>query len=302
MSDTTENPAAGAAPENEPQSPEQIRAEIERTQEELGDTVEALAYKTDVKAQAAERIDAAKESIQGTVHGTRESITDTKDEFVSKVSGHARDGQRRGAADERCRAGQAAAVCHRRGVRSRRAVRLADRSGVGREPGRHLRVSTDGRPTLPTGRPVERDAPDQPSDLPRSAWSGVLKRTIREFNADHLTDLAAALTYYGVLAIFPMLVVIVSLVGLLGHSVTQSLIHNLSSVAPGTTKQILTNAIENIQLTAAPRAWHSSSGWWPRCGRHRDTWRPSCGLPTSSGTLRRDGRSTRRCRSGSASR
>jgi membrane protein len=44
-----------------------------------------------------------------------------------------------------------------------------------------------------------------------------------------------------------MLVVIVSLVGLLGHSVTQSLIHNLSSVAPGTTKQILTNAIKNIE-------------------------------------------------------
>jgi membrane protein len=94
---------------------------------------------------------------------------------------------------------------------------------------------------------VEREAPDQPTDLPRRAWPGVLKRTIREFNADHLTDLAAALTYYGVLAIFPMLVVIVSLVGLLGHSVSQSLIHNLSTVAPGTTKQILTDAITNIQ-------------------------------------------------------
>jgi membrane protein len=94
---------------------------------------------------------------------------------------------------------------------------------------------------------VERDAPDQPTDLPRRAWPGVLKRTIREFNADHLTDLAAALTYYGVLAIFPMLVVIVSLLGLVGHSVTQSLIHNLSTVAPGTTKQILTDAIKNIQ-------------------------------------------------------
>jgi hypothetical protein len=41
-----------------------------------------------------------------------------------------------------------------------------------------------------------------------------------EFNADHLTDLAAALTYYGVLAIFPMLVVIVSLLRLLGNSAT----------------------------------------------------------------------------------
>jgi membrane protein len=96
-------------------------------------------------------------------------------------------------------------------------------------------------------REVDERAPDQPTDLPRQAWPAVLKRTFREFNADHLTDLAAALTYYGVLAIFPMLVVIVSLVGLLGHSVTQSLIHNLSSVAPGTTKQILTNAIKNIE-------------------------------------------------------
>jgi membrane protein len=94
---------------------------------------------------------------------------------------------------------------------------------------------------------VERDAPDQPTDLPRRAWPGILKRTFREFNDDHLTDLAAALTYYGVLAIFPMLIVIVSLLGLVGHSVTQSLIHNLDTVAPGTTKQILTNAIENIQ-------------------------------------------------------
>lgn len=85
MSDTTENQAGDAAPENEPQSPEQIRAEIERTQQELGDTVEALAEKTDVKAQASARIDAAKETIQETVHETRESVSDTADEFVSKV-------------------------------------------------------------------------------------------------------------------------------------------------------------------------------------------------------------------------
>jgi membrane protein len=94
---------------------------------------------------------------------------------------------------------------------------------------------------------VERDAPDQPTDLPRRAWPAVLKRTVREFNGDHLTDLAAALTYYAVLAIFPMLVVIVSLLGLLGHSVTQSLIDNLGTVAPGTARQILTSAIMNIQ-------------------------------------------------------
>ena len=36
--------------------------------------------------------------------------------------------------------------------------------------------------------------PEQPTDLPRPAWGGVLKRTLHEFNGDHLTDLAAALT------------------------------------------------------------------------------------------------------------
>jgi ElaB/YqjD/DUF883 family membrane-anchored ribosome-binding protein len=85
MSDASENPAAGAAPEGEPQSPEQIREEIERTQEQLGDTVEALAHKTDVKAQASARIDAAKESIQETVQGARESVAGTKDELLTKV-------------------------------------------------------------------------------------------------------------------------------------------------------------------------------------------------------------------------
>jgi membrane protein len=75
----------------------------------------------------------------------------------------------------------------------------------------------------------------------------VLKRTLREFNADHLTDLAAALTYYGVLAIFPMLIVIVSVLGLIGHSVTQPLIDNLNAVAPGPARTIFTNAITNVQ-------------------------------------------------------
>jgi membrane protein len=89
--------------------------------------------------------------------------------------------------------------------------------------------------------------PEQPTDLPRQALAGVLKRTVREFSADHLTDLAAALTYYGVLAIFPMLIVIVSLLGLIGHSVTQPLINNLSTVAPGPAKSILISAIHNIQ-------------------------------------------------------
>jgi membrane protein len=98
---------------------------------------------------------------------------------------------------------------------------------------------------VPTGRDPE--TPDRPTDLPGSAVPGVMKRTLREFKADNLTDLAAALTYYGVLAIFPMIIVLVSVLGLIGHSATQPLIHNLSKVAPGPAKQIFTSAIHNVQ-------------------------------------------------------
>src|SRR5437763_1160223 len=47
---------------------------------------------------------------------------------------------------------------------------------------------------------------------------GLLKRTVGEFRADNLTDWAAALTYYGVLALFPALVALVSIVGFLGNT------------------------------------------------------------------------------------
>jgi membrane protein len=78
-------------------------------------------------------------------------------------------------------------------------------------------------------------------------WWPVLKRTAGEFKEDNLTDWAAALTYYGVLAIFPALIVLVSILGLIGHSATQPLIDNLGTVAPGPAKEIFTSAIENLQ-------------------------------------------------------
>jgi membrane protein len=75
----------------------------------------------------------------------------------------------------------------------------------------------------------------------------VLKRTIRGFSRDNLTDWSAALTYYGVLAIFPALIVLVSVLGLIGQSATQPLIDNLGKVAPGPAKEIFTSALKNLQ-------------------------------------------------------
>jgi membrane protein len=90
-------------------------------------------------------------------------------------------------------------------------------------------------------------APKQPTDLRTRSWGGVLRRTIREFQEDQLTDLAAALTYYGILAIFPALIALVSILGLVGHSATQPLIDNLGKLAPGSAQKIFTSAIQGLQ-------------------------------------------------------
>src|SRR5438067_7858964 len=105
------------------------------------------------------------------------------------------------------------------------------------------------KPPRPADQPRNRDArtPATPIKLPRHSWGGVFKRTITEFRDDNLTDLAAALTYYGILAIFPALIALVSILGLIGHSATQPLINNLDKVAPGPAKQIFTNAITGLQ-------------------------------------------------------
>ena len=74
-----------------------------------------------------------------------------------------------------------------------------------------------------SGTPV----PATPTELGRGSWLAAGKRSIQEFKDDFLQDRAAALTYYGVQSIFPALLVLVSLLGLLGKSATQPLITNL---------------------------------------------------------------------------
>jgi membrane protein len=92
--------------------------------------------------------------------------------------------------------------------------------------------------------------PKPPSKLPRRAWTGVLRRTLSEFSEDNLTDWAAALTYYGIVALFPALIALVSILGLIGTSATKPLLDNLGDFAPGPAHQILSNALHG--LTESP--------------------------------------------------
>lgn len=88
--------------------------------------------------------------------------------------------------------------------------------------------------------------PKASEKLPRRAWVDVLRRTVREFSDDNLTDRAAALTYYGIVAIFPALIVLVSIIGLIGQSATKPLLDNLGTFAPGPAHQILSNALHGL--------------------------------------------------------
>jgi membrane protein len=73
---------------------------------------------------------------------------------------------------------------------------------------------------------------------------GTIKRTLKEFSEDNLTDWAASLTYYGVLALFPALIALVSVVGLL--TTPQQLTEALTTVLPGQAASTLQPVIEQI--------------------------------------------------------
>ena len=79
-----------------------------------------------------------------------------------------------------------------------------------------------------------------------ATWPGVLRRTVSEFRKDNVTDWAAALTYYAVLAIFPTLIALMSVVGLVGPSASNALANNLVSFTPGPGKQILATTIHKL--------------------------------------------------------
>ncbi|KUI29093.1 ribonuclease BN [Mycobacterium sp. IS-1496] len=96
--------------------------------------------------------------------------------------------------------------------------------------------------------------PDSPTDLTKPSALYVLRKTAREFGKDQCTDLAAALTYYAVLSLFPAVLVMVSLLGVVGQGkrTTDALLEVVSDVAPASTVDTLRPTIE--QLVNSPSA------------------------------------------------
>src|SRR4051795_2190514 len=91
-------------------------------------------------------------------------------------------------------------------------------------------------------------APEQPTDLPKRSWIATLRRTFYEFKEDNLTDWAAALTYYAVLSVFPALIALLSIVGLVVDpaTVTRVLTETISSIGPKSAVQTFSGPINDI--------------------------------------------------------
>lgn len=89
--------------------------------------------------------------------------------------------------------------------------------------------------------------PDSPTKVSKGSWGHILKRTVKEFKRDELTDRAAGLTYYGILALFPALLVLVAMLGIAGESATRTVLDNIQKLAPGAARDVITNAVTQLQ-------------------------------------------------------
>lgn len=122
----------------------------------------------------------------------------------------------------------------------------------GSEPERDTKYGSEPEPDTKYGPApeVEQRAPDAPTELGKKSWWAVLRRTTSEFKKDELTDRAAALTYYGILSLFPALLVLVSLLGITGASTTDRVLSNITEFTPGAAREVITNAVRQLQGNA----------------------------------------------------
>ena len=100
------------------------------------------------------------------------------------------------------------------------------------------------------------DKPDSPTDLTKQSWTYVLRKTVREFSDDQCLDLAAALTYYAVLAMFPAALAMLSVVGLVsdGRETVDTLLGIMRDIGAG-------DAASTLEPTLVQLSQSSSAGF-----------------------------------------
>ncbi|GGJ61085.1 YihY/virulence factor BrkB family protein [Glutamicibacter ardleyensis] len=127
-------------------------------------------------------------------------------------------------------------------------------------PGENRLHTEDGTATdtrrkyLNAPEPEDETKPDSPTQLHGSSWKYAFKRSISEFSRNKCTDLAASLTYFAMLSLFPALLAMVSLLGIAGQAkaTTRNIVGILEQFASDQVVETLKQPIE--QLASAPSA------------------------------------------------
>jgi membrane protein len=119
-----------------------------------------------------------------------------------------------------------------------------------RQDERQEETSTSKARTAPA--PDDERKPDSPTDITKPSWQYVAKKTFREFSQDQCPDIAAALTYYAVLSLFPGLLALVSLLGIFGQAerTTSAVLDIVQGIAPGTTTDIIRQPVEEVATSS----------------------------------------------------
>ncbi|MHA7284047.1 YihY/virulence factor BrkB family protein [Arthrobacter sp. TMS2-4] len=125
---------------------------------------------------------------------------------------------------------------------------MSSNSRVGAEP-----RSAAGQKAQNAPDPNDPRKPDDPKDVKKPAWKYVFKRSINEFGKDQCTDLAAALTYFAVLAIFPGILALMSLLGLFGQAqaTTDQVMGIIEQFAPQQALDTIEPIITNLASSQA---------------------------------------------------
>ncbi|MEV4418260.1 YihY/virulence factor BrkB family protein [Catellatospora sp. NPDC049609] len=103
----------------------------------------------------------------------------------------------------------------------------------------------------PAPPPPPHAGPRSPAQFSLRSWWAVLRRTAKEADTDSLQVWAAALTYFGVLSLFPGILVLVAVVGLIDDHLIDDVLVEVTPIMPGPVREIFTAALENVQANDA---------------------------------------------------
>jgi membrane protein len=95
----------------------------------------------------------------------------------------------------------------------------------------------------PADPPGPDDGPDSPTKLHRKGVFAAVKRTFKQYSQDNLSDWAAALTYYGILSIFPAVIALISVLGLVSNDGKKTVTDTIGQVVPNNDIQKLVGTV-----------------------------------------------------------